>query len=69
MPGTAEFDRLQEELAFSMAHIEAPTTRELHQRLADHIRRFMVKRNCWPVGTRVKVRRGFKVETVFPDER
>jgi hypothetical protein len=66
-PGTPEYAQLERELEFSLIGIDAPTKKALRERLAAHILRFMVRRNCWPVGTRVKVTRNYGCETVFPD--
>lgn len=57
MPGTPECDRLQAELEFAIEDVGDPHKAVL---------RFMIGRGYWPLGTKLKVKKGWKVKAKFP---
>lgn len=66
--GTPEYEALERHLADSLSTVSGETNKELRRNMAAHILRFMVKRNYWPLGTRVTVKKNFTVKCVFPGD-
>ena len=68
-PGTTEYEALERHLEDYLSSVSGRTNKELRKNLAAQILRFMVKRNYWPLGTRVDVRKNFTAVCDFPEDR
>lgn len=67
-PGTSEFDQLRKELEFMLAEKGCSKGKLGRKDTARQLLKFMVGRGYWPLGTKCRVTRKFKVKTVFPGE-
>lgn len=64
-PDTSEFKTLLSEIEFMLLDKDCDHSKEGRKAMSRHLLQFMVGRGFWPLGTRCRVTKTFKVKADF----